>query len=515
MPKSCSVDLSELIHSLQTGEIVYFKKYAKRHCEKEAIYLQLFEHIKLMEDYNEVKLMQLSNITNKKRFAEQKCYLYNLVLESLTAYHRNKKIDFEVRDMMSKAIILMNKKLFQQSLKMVHKAKELAVTHNLTYAINEILAIESMVSLETFVEDDFVNHYKNAFDEYETNAKKILHIGVLLKIRCLANGLYFKYGTMAHLFDATSLAYCATEMNKVDRSKIMILEQLIYDSNTLDLLSFSKEGDLYQSISERLIIIYESNTTLIQQHTQNYINVLAQGASQNLIHHNNLAYTKNITALKMLLPLNPLFGEQFFKVMINSKIQYLSLIHFLKQGNVKQAYSNIQASLLSQLVKKTQLHNFYLVGLVCFYNEKYEEALDWFNAVFDQSNIRLDFQLLSRMYEIACHVELKNYILVNHKLISLNRYYKKLNIPLQQISCFIKFIKLHLDLTDCYKNRKLSNHYESQLIELCKKEALDKYNFEIALYAVMKNNKLNFSDALDYYNCNVTTSQPTVIPQFI
>jgi hypothetical protein len=510
MPKSCSVDLSELIHSLQTGEIVYFKKYAKRHCEKEVVYLQLFDGIKLMDDYDEVKLMQGCNIVNKQRFAEQKCYLYNLILESLTAYHRNKKIDFEVRDMMSKAIILMNKKLFEQSLKMVHKAKELAIEHNLTFAINEILSIEAMLSLETFDEDDFVNYYRSSFNEYDSNAKKIQHIGVLLKIRCLANGLYFKYGTLAHLIDAKSLAYCATEMNKVERNKIMLLEQLIYDSNTLDLLIFSKEGDLYQSISERLITIYEMNTTLIQQHAHNYINVLAQGASQNLIYQNNSAYTKNITALKMLLPLNTLFDEQYFKVMINNNIQYLSLIHFLKQGNTKQAYSNIQTPLLSQLVKKTQLHKFYLVGLVCFYNEKFEEALDWFNVVFNQSNVRVDLQLLCRMYEIACHVELKNQTLVNHKLVSLNRYYKKLNIPLQQVNYFIKFIKLQADPTSFYKNRKLSNHYESQLIEICKKENLDKYDFEIAVYAIMKNSKLNFSDALDYYNCNIATPQPIV-----
>ncbi len=515
MPKAASTDLNELIHSLQTGEIIYFKKYAKRHSDKEALYLQIFDCIKLNKNCIEETIMQLNAIDSKQRFAEHKLYLYNLILESLTSYHKSKRVDFEVRDMLSKATILMNKKLFNQALKVIVKAKELSIEHNITYAINEILSIEAMLSIEIFDQEDYIEYYKKLFSAFEDNCKKMQHLGLLLKIRCIVNGLFLKYGTMTHLFDSTSLEYCATEMNKIERHKITLLEQIIYDTNSLDLLTFSKEGDLYQLISERLINIYETNPTLVQQHTHNYIAVLGQGASQNLINHNSIAYTKKITTLKMLLPLNPLFEEHYFKIMINSSIHYLSLIHFLKQGNAKQAFLNIQKPLLSQIPKKIQLRNYYLAGIVCFYNQKYNEALSWFDLVFNQSSIRVDLQLLSRMYEIACHVELNNIVLVNHKLISLNRFYKKMNIALQQVGYFIKFIKLHLDSTSYYKNRKQSNHYESVLIDLCKKESLDKYNFEIALYAIIKNSKLSFSDAIDYYNCNITAPEPDLMVQLM
>ena len=145
-------------------------------------------------------------------------------------------------------------------------------------------------------------------------------------------------------------------------------------------------------------------------------------------------------------------------------------------------------------------------SLICFYNQQYEESLDWLAMIFNEPASRLDLQLLARMYEIACHTELKNIVLVRHKLIALNRFCKKQLESILQIKIFTKLVKLFLDEMNEYKNKKLRNHLEANLIDLCKQESIDKFGFDIVIYCIQKNNTLSFSDAFDYYNCDVNTT---------
>ncbi len=505
MSKSSSNDLHELIYSLSTGEIVYFKKYAKRYCEKESVYLKLFESIKAPEIETASTSFGIKSVLNKQRFAEHKWYLYNLILESLTAYHKNNRLDFQVRDMISKGIILMNKKLFNQALKIIEQAKELIQKNNLNYVSNEVLALEGTLKMEIFKEPNIINYFKTLFTTCRKNTKQMDNLTNLLEVRYVAKSLYGKYGILAHIVDNETLTYCENKLKEINRNELTLIEQIIYDSNTVNLYAYGKPEIHYHTVFTRLKDIYEKNKSFIQQHTHNYLYMISNSIARYIIFNNIEEANKNLSILKETNKRNGLFSERYFSTLIDTNIFFYELILLLKNKKIEIAYErlkNIDCSFnkdIETLPTRIQLRNFYLFGLIFFYNKQYELALDWFNKIFVQTTSRLDLQLLARMYEIACHVELKNHLLVTHKLIALNRFCKKELSSILQVKTFIKIIKQFIDTTTTYKNLKTKNSLETNLISLCKIEHIDEFGFDIVIYCIMKNSHTTYSDALDQY----------------
>jgi hypothetical protein len=508
MPKSPSDELKELIASLHTGEIVYFKKYARRHCDKEAVYVQLFDKIKETTDCIDENIMKLTGISNKQRFAEHKWYLHQLILDALAVYHKNKRVDFEVRDLITKATILMSKKLFAQALKIVEQAKLIINKSDITYALNEVLSLEATIMLETFSVTDFAGFYKNTFAACRRNAHSIHQLSHLLEIRYLVNSLYFKYGTLATVVDGETLSYCMAQLGRIDRNSLSRFEQIIYDTDTLDLLTFKNDAPGFHQVFVRLKQTYLQHPALVQQHTHNYVYMLYHSIAQFIGYGNKQAAEENLQELQSLPTSNLLFRENYYSTLITCNAFYFEQILLLKQGAVAMAYQQLQdkrekiKQCIGSLPARAQSRNYYLFAIICFYSQQYKEALGWLDKVFDQSAYRLDLQLAARMCEIACHAELGNLLLVTHKLVAINRYNKKQLANLQQVKIFSALIKLLAEDSCLYKTKKKRNHLESQLMEVCRKEAIERFGFDIALYFIMKNNQLNFNDALLYYNCN-------------
>ena len=342
MSKSSSTDLHELIYSLNTGEIVYFKKYAKRYCEKDSVYFTLFENIKTNEDNHTFVNNSSQNIFTKQRFAEHKWYLYNLILESLTAYHKNNRLDFEVRDMISKAIILMNKKLFEQALKIIEHAKELIQKSNIDYAINEVLALEGTIKMEIFKEPDIINYFKNLFETYRCNTQKQHNLSNLLEVRYIAKSLYCKYGVLAHIVDKETFNNCYNKFNNINRDCLNIIEQIIYDNNAVNLYRYKNEETSYHIIFRRLKNSYESNPTLIQQHTHNYLYMVCDSIGRYIIFNNEVETEKNLLFLKNLDKKNGVFSERYFRTLISIFIYYYEQVLLLKNKNALEAYCKLK-----------------------------------------------------------------------------------------------------------------------------------------------------------------------------
>src|SRR6185295_10831635 len=128
MSKPTSDHLFRLIKTLTKAEKRYFKLFASRHTigEKNDT-LILFEAIDAQEVYDEKKLMHFfKQPTFQNRPAIAKARLYETVLQSLDAYHADSSVDVEIRKLLHYTEILFKKSLYDESYKMLAKAKRLA-----------------------------------------------------------------------------------------------------------------------------------------------------------------------------------------------------------------------------------------------------------------------------------------------------------------------------------------------------------------------------------------------------
>ena len=123
MPKKPSSEhlLFELIHSLTKSEKRSFKIFAKRSGHRQsAKFVRLFD---LMEQAAEYDEEAIRNKMGEVQFANQKVHLYAQLLTSLRQSYLNHDIDIQLREQLDYIRLLYKKGLYDQSLRLLTKAK--------------------------------------------------------------------------------------------------------------------------------------------------------------------------------------------------------------------------------------------------------------------------------------------------------------------------------------------------------------------------------------------------------
>lgn len=152
--------LFQLIKSLSKSEKRQFKLYAGRlGVNEEKNFMALFEVLDKLEEPDEQVILKKTKI-KKQQLSNAKAHLYKQILVSLRLNPLQQNIKVQIREQLDYATILFNKGLHRQSLKILDKAKALALhnfENNLAYEIIELeKVIESQYitrSLETRADD--------------------------------------------------------------------------------------------------------------------------------------------------------------------------------------------------------------------------------------------------------------------------------------------------------------------------------------------------------------------------
>ncbi len=134
-----------LVKSLTKSEKRQFKLYAGRlGGNSEKNFLALFSVLDKLEVFDEKQILANTNI-KKQQVSNSKAHLYRQILVSLklNPIHQNAKM--QVREQLDFATILFNKGLHKQSLKVLDKAKNLAISNEESNLAFEIIELEKVV----------------------------------------------------------------------------------------------------------------------------------------------------------------------------------------------------------------------------------------------------------------------------------------------------------------------------------------------------------------------------------
>src|ERR1700689_4013209 len=146
MANRFSDTLFQLIHSLEKSEKRHFKLYIKRSSAKEDLKIvQLFDAIAAMHDFDEKVLLKKLPGTEKPQLYNLKTHLYKQILASLRLLKSADSIDLQLNEMFDYAHILYKKGLFQQSLRLLDRAKETAKANQKFNFLVQVLALEKRI----------------------------------------------------------------------------------------------------------------------------------------------------------------------------------------------------------------------------------------------------------------------------------------------------------------------------------------------------------------------------------
>ena len=178
--------LFELIQSLTKSEKRQFNLYVGRLVgNNEAKFYALFKFLEKQKKYDEKAIID-SGIVSKQQLSNLKAHLYKQILTSLRMNPAHKNIRVQIREQLDFATVLYQKGLYKQSLKLLDKAKTMAIENeekNIAYEI---------VELEKIIESQYITRsIDTRADELTVQAKELSQQNVITsKLSNLSLQLY-------------------------------------------------------------------------------------------------------------------------------------------------------------------------------------------------------------------------------------------------------------------------------------------------------------------------------------
>jgi len=134
-----------LVKSLSKSEKRQFKVYVGRvGVNSDSKFIALFDHLNKNETFDEDLILK-KGIVTKVQLSNLKAHLYKQILISLRLNPLHQNVRTQIREQQDFATILYHKGLYKQSLKILDKAKTLALENNENSSAYEIVEFEKII----------------------------------------------------------------------------------------------------------------------------------------------------------------------------------------------------------------------------------------------------------------------------------------------------------------------------------------------------------------------------------
>ncbi|AUC74642.1 hypothetical protein [Olleya sp. Bg11-27] len=228
MTKGQKDNLFLLVKSLTKSEKRQFKLYVGRlGVNSDSKFLNLFNFLDKARVYDEVSILK-TDVVKKQQLANVKAHLYKQILISLKLNPSHQNIRSQIREQLDFASILYHKGLYKQSLKILDKAKELAVLNE-----EKNLAFE-IVELEKIIESQYITRsISTRADQLTIQAKELSELNVIAsKLSNLSLQLYsiiLKTGYVKNEEESVAVTkYFNDRLPKVELYNLGFREKLWY-----------------------------------------------------------------------------------------------------------------------------------------------------------------------------------------------------------------------------------------------------------------------------------------------
>lgn len=402
-----------LIKSLSKSEKRQFNLYVGRlGGNVDAKFFSLFKFLEKLKKYDE-KVVLDSNIVTKQQLSNLKAHLYKQILISLRLNPAHKNIRIQIREQLDFATVLYQKGLYKQSLKLLEKAKNVALENeekNIAYEI---------VELEKVIETQYITRsISTRADELSIQAKMLSQQNVIAsKLSNLSLQLYSHLLKNGYIKNHEELEFLKKYFN--DRLPKYIFEDLgfreklwLYKSHLW--YSFLTQDFLqsYKYANKWVDLFYE-NKKLISLHPVFYLKGKNYLLEASFFVKQTSKFKKELTYFEQEIenneiPLNTNTELLIFQYYYANKLH----LHFL-EGNF--AEGEYLVTIINEKIAtyKSRLDSHYIVMLyykiACLYfgMGKNELCIAYLQKIISSKNLESaqDLQCFARVLNLIAHYE--------------------------------------------------------------------------------------------------------------
>lgn len=442
-------NLFVLIKSLSKSEKRQFKLFVGRmDSNEDSKYLRLFNLLDKMDIYKEEVILE-SNIATKQQLSNLKSHLYKQVLASLRLNPINKNIRIQIREQLDFATILYHKGLYKQSLKVLEKAKILAVSNEEKYIAYEVVELEKNIESQ-YITRSMSNRAQELVAESEVLRKqndittKLSNLSLILYERLIKIG--YAKSDKEHK-EITQLFY--EHLPEFDYNELGFREKLWYFKAFVWYSFLTQDFLRAYKYASKWVEMFDSDTERITHHPVFYLkgnNYLMECLS--LLKYpqkfRDTLRRMQIRMESMLFPKNDNVSSLSFQFNYSNQLN----LHFL-QGNFKAGLDLIPSILVGIEKYKNQIdaHHvmmfYYKIACVYFGVGQYQNCIEYLEKIIHNKELKMRQDLLcfSRILHLITLYEAEYDYLIESNLKQTYRFLIKMD-DLQKVQeAIIKFIR--------------------------------------------------------------------------
>lgn len=414
--KDSTGPLVKLIHSMSKAEKKQFRIHSE-HKTGEPRYLILFDAIERSVKFNEPDLKKTRGI-NPAQLPNLKIQLYHKILHSIRSMRATRSVEGMVTDMVEEARILYDKCLYEDCLRMLVKARDLSIKHNMQVLLLGIYELEKkalgLISSHGTGHDRVVE----IIDETNRHLQQIETTNTFSNLLLTLNELYRQYGFIRTRAEMTEVKkrFQRSLPAFYDEKKLGFEERYYLFFAYTAFCFFIRNIQDGHRYALKLVHLFSEYPEMKYSRTEFFIKALNQLlVAQNKLHltddflltHRQLALLKRDKKIKMSRNINL---HLFKAIYIHEINKHFMLGDFTKGVRVVNGHSVELARFVSILDKNTTYLFYYKIACLYFGANQFRQANTWLSLIVrdESSAVREDLQSFARLMRLVCFFELND-----------------------------------------------------------------------------------------------------------
>jgi tetratricopeptide (TPR) repeat protein len=433
MPNRFSDTLFQLIKSLEKAEKRHFKLYIKRNSHNQDLkVVELFDALDKLNEYDEIQLFKKLKSIEKPQLANVKVHLYKQLLASLRLLKSTDSIDLQLNEQLDYAHILYKKGLFNQSLKIIEKAKETAKgNHKINYLVQAIALEKRIETLH--ISRSMQTKAEQLSEEINEVNFRIDTLARLSNLAMLLQSWFIKNGHARNAADEKKIEQYLHQNLPQNAWQQKGFYEKMYLHQSYCLYSFIKQDFLqYYRHAQQWVSIFDEQPSMIRVETGNYIKGLHTLLSANFYLRNYQKFALVLKQFEQFAHTPRVQEHDSFRIQAFVYITSAKVNQHILQGTFAEGISLVPG-IVKQMNDDTLFideHRIliinYKIASLYFGNEDYGTAIDYLQKIINEStDVRSDLQCYARLLHLITHYELGNYELVEYLTKSVYRFMAK------------------------------------------------------------------------------------------
>lgn len=465
MARQQTEHLFQLIKSLSKAEKRNFKLYATRSRSKDEIkFIQLFDVLDKLPTYQEAVIFQKIADIKKSQLSNIKAHLYRQLLISLRMNHSLSNRDIQIREQIDYARILYNKGLYQQSLKVLDKAKSQACTLHKNVIRLEIVEFEKMIEGQ-YITRSLSNRAESLNAEADDLILIIERTQELSSLVLKLYDMYIKAGLVKDEADYQNVKDFFDNQLPIHNPKDLSFYEKLYFY-----IAYSWYSHIIQDFrmayryAQKWVDLFHKEPLMLEQEPEWYLKGIhrLQEALFNLQHY--AKFKENLSLLKSFSEQNQHMGRENMELLT---FLYLSTarmnLHFL-EGSFSKGLMIIPEILEQIEVYQKQLDPYhvlvlyYKIASLYFGSGDFKSAIRFLQRIINyrDTSLREDIHAFARVLHLIAHYEAGNEDILDYQIRSVYRFLGKMN----------DLNPVHLEIFKFLRNLSRTNNIRSAFTAL-------------------------------------------------